>query len=539
MTIPHEPRTSSRSRRNVRRAVDAVLVAAFVTAIVAPAIDAFVRDDAARGPARELRRASEEPALPASMQELLRFPAAYEAHFSDTFGLRDRLMHLNSLEKHQVFGTAPSKAIVVGDHGWIFWGGDRSPEVFRGVAPLSAEELFGWQHEIEERARKLQEHGCRYVWIIAPNKETIYPERMPAGLRPVGPTRFEQFVSWMKERSKVDVLDLRPVLLEEKEHDSGPLDAVYSPYGTHWTGRGVLAVVREIVEHLAKEHPGVIPLAREDIQILPMPVGEDTLAGILYLNGVLTTPDLLAYPRDEGRVELIEKREEAPARTVTRARGAGLLPHTVMFHDSFGPFVSHLLAANCEILETHGDHFDARVVDPARTRIVIEMYVERVLVTKTPEALTPPQSSEATERFRAMPNVLFDLESTPGGVVPIDSMPAEQVEIDGKPAWSFVMRAARQGLSLPSVRLPGSGEVCAWIEIESPEAGLFDLLWKRASESEFKRSDRATIALEAGRSSRLMWLPPLGGESVLMLRPRAFDKTFTLRAFSVRSTKAP
>jgi hypothetical protein len=87
-----------------RRGLDAALVAAFLAALAAPTLDAFVRDDAARGPAPEMRAASPMPDLPRDLDGLSRFPAAFEAHFADTFGLRDRLLRLNSLEKYTCSG---------------------------------------------------------------------------------------------------------------------------------------------------------------------------------------------------------------------------------------------------------------------------------------------------------------------------------------------------------------------------------------------------------------------------------------------------
>jgi hypothetical protein len=527
------------SATRLSRALEAALVALFLLALAAPTIDAFVRDEAARGPGPELRRAAEMPRFPATVAQLAQFPAAFEAHFNDTFGLRDRLLRLNSLEKHGVFGSTPAKSIVTGADGWLFWGGDHSPETFRGVMPFTAEELAGWQYELESRARALAKNGCRYVWITAPNKESIYPEQMPEAMRPVGPTRLDQFTRWMAEHSSVDVLDLRPVLRAEKTRDTGPYDAVYSPYGTHWTGRGVITVVNAIVEHLAQENPGAKPLSPEEILIARVPAGADSLAGNLYLKDVLTTPDFLVGPRDDQRVEVIEKRTDAPARTVSIARGTGLLPHTLLFHDSFGPFTWSLLSACCETLETHHDYFDPRVVDPGRTRIVIDMYVERLLATRVPDSLTAPEQGNAVERFQAVPHLLFDFASTPSAGVPIASMPLERVEVDGKPALRFAQRETRHALTFPGIRMPRQGEVCVWIEIDTPAAGLFDVGWRRASTSSFRRKDRATIALEAGRNSRLVWLPPLGVESVLMLRPRDHDVTVTLTGFAVRSGEAP
>ncbi len=524
-------------RSRVRRSCDALVVVVFLAALAAPTVDTFVRDDAARSPKREMRETAPLPDLPQEFTTLSTFPSAFEAHFDDTFGLRDQLLRLHSRLRYYAFGESPTDRILVGRDGWLFWNGDRSGEVFRGVAPLTTDELAGWQYMLEARTRLLAKLGCDYVWVIAPNKETIYPEHMPQSLRPIGPTRLDQFSAWMKQHSQVDVLDLRSAMLAEKRRDTGPYDAVNSPFGTHWTGRGSLVAAREIVDHLAVRHPGAALLDPDQVEMQPVDAASDSLADNLYMLDVLRSKDVTPTPRDERTFDVIERAQGKSKHWSLRARAHDVLPPTVMFHDSFGPFVRPMIAANCKTLETYEAQFDAHVVDPERTRIVIELFVERAFVTLEPGRVATPDFVGTQQRYDAATHVLFDLASNPDAGEAIGGMSLERVGADGQRALRMTVRGGREGLEFGPIALPPVGEVLTRVDVDSEEPCLLDIAWRPRGAPKYLRTDRITIALEAGRTSHVLPLPALGFDAVLLLRPRESGVTVTLHGFSLRASK--
>jgi alginate O-acetyltransferase complex protein AlgJ len=524
----------SPTSHRARAGLDLIVVLAFLAALASPAVDMLVRDDAARGPAPEMRSAAPMPAFPVDVETLSKFPAAFEAHFDDTFGLRDKLLRAQSCVLYYGFGRSPAKDIVVGRDGWLFWAGDMSMEVFRGVAPLSSEELAGWQFMLESRKRALAKHGCDYVWVVAPNKETIYPEHLPSALKKLGPSRLDQFTAWMKTRSDVDVLDLRPAMFAEKQNDSGPYDVLSTPFGTHWTGRGSIAAARAIVGDLARRHPEAAPFEAADIHDSPAGFASDSIAGQLYMADILRSPDRMAGPRAGRSFTILEQQPGPPQHVVLRSSAHDVLPATVMFHDSFGPFLWPLLAAECASLETWGERYDPHRVDPEKTRIVIELFVERALVTQSPDRVTPVDVVGSNERFEALPRVAFDLSASPAAVTPLAKMPVEHVDSDGRPALRITQQSERQGLELGPITLPAQGDVLVRVEVDSPSAGLLDIAWRPQDHPKYLRRDRTAIALEEGRTQVIVKVPALGTAAILLVRPQETDVPITLRAFVVR-----
>jgi hypothetical protein len=116
-------------------------------------------------------------------------------------------------------------------------------------------------------------------------------------------------------------------------------------------------------------------------------------------------------------------------------------------------------------------------------------------------------------------------------------MALERIESEGHPALRMTLRAPREGLELGPMSLPARGEVLARVEADCSEACLLDVAWRSSGSSKYLRRDRATIALEAGRTVRVFTLPSLGSDAFLLVRPRENGVTVTLHAFSLRATQ--
>jgi len=193
--------------------------------------------------------------------------------------------------------------------------------------------------------------GRRYVFILIPNKETVYPERLPDSIRPSGPTRMDQFFAWMRARSTVDVLDLRPAFHAARAADTGPMDPLYTPHGTHWTSRGVYTAYEAVVGHLTKDTQYAGPKPFSDFYLIHLPDGADSCASNLYLTGLLVQPGDALFRHAENTYTVLEQKTTSPQWLRTRGNDSNLLPHTIVFHDSFGPFIALTLASAFETLD--------------------------------------------------------------------------------------------------------------------------------------------------------------------------------------------
>lgn len=194
----------------------------------------------------EKRRLSPLPAISLIPNQIQEFPRGFEHYFDDHFQLRDYLILGNNYLKHKLWKRSSNQKVVMGSGGWLFWGGDHELEDYLTLKPFTLEELQARQRVLESKRDWLARRGIRYMFVIPPNKESIYPEFMPKNYQAMhGRSRLDQFVAYMEQHSDVDIIDLRQVLRAAKADYQ-----VYFRLDSHWNEMGSLIASREIFKRL-------------------------------------------------------------------------------------------------------------------------------------------------------------------------------------------------------------------------------------------------------------------------------------------------
>src|SRR5438552_2297747 len=224
---------------------DTLLVMVFLAAICLPAADVFFALEPTR--LSEKRRRAPPPPVRLSQPLEVSYPAAFESWWNDNFGFRRSLV-VGYSRALLALGVSPTPSVILGRSGWLFFAGDEALASYRAVQPFTEVELAAWQRRIETRRDWLAERGIRYLVVIAPNKETIYPEFMPESLNRVRPvTRLDQLVAHLRAHSSVAVVDPRDALRTAK---AGGI--LYLRTDTHWNDVGAWLLYREIVTGLRR-----------------------------------------------------------------------------------------------------------------------------------------------------------------------------------------------------------------------------------------------------------------------------------------------
>lgn len=197
------------------------------------------------------------------------FTAAFERAFADRFGGRDELIALHHLTLAAAFQVSPIDKVVVGRRGWLFYADEGGVSFKRRQLPPDARadaEARAIAAGIEQRIRFLTLRGVRYLLVIAPDKQTIYPENLPAPYRRLPErSRIDALLAVASPEVKAHVLDLRGPLLQAKQRRQ-----VYFSSDSHWNHSGGWVASREILAALRRmsglpelpEEP--LPSSRED-----------------------------------------------------------------------------------------------------------------------------------------------------------------------------------------------------------------------------------------------------------------------------------
>ena len=179
------------------------------------------------------------------------FPGAWDAYVQDHFGFRNSLIRLNTKIRYEVLELRPER-VLLGQGDWLFFAHERIFDDLIEANPFREREVKLWRQVIEGRQAWLAERGINYLFVIAPNKSSVYPENLPedlAGRRPH--TRLDQLMAGLSG-SWANVLDLRPVLTAAKAKH-----LVYYPHDTHWSGWGGFYAYQAIIRRLAESRPGL------------------------------------------------------------------------------------------------------------------------------------------------------------------------------------------------------------------------------------------------------------------------------------------
>lgn len=147
-----------------------------------------------------------------------------------------------------------------GEDGWLFFAGelrllslgqfwgDAAAKVSRARKPELANPIpaiLDFQHQLKAR-------GIELVVVPVPPKAAIYPEKIVPGfdLRTHDPAPvLRQFYEELRAAG-IDVINLSPVLIQNREHQRGP---VFCKTDSHWSGIGCVLGAQAIAEHVRRK----------------------------------------------------------------------------------------------------------------------------------------------------------------------------------------------------------------------------------------------------------------------------------------------
>lgn len=146
-------------------------------------------------------------------------------------------------------GVASAPTVIQGKDGWLF----------AAVDPNDSEDfaLDSWTIALRQRHAWLKRRNIRYIFILAPIKENIYPEQLPDKLRNVRDTRRARQLLDALKKAGVEAVYLRDDVFRARNEG-----LVFYKYDPHWNRFGAYAGARSMLGRLANDYPAIgAPLA--------------------------------------------------------------------------------------------------------------------------------------------------------------------------------------------------------------------------------------------------------------------------------------
>lgn len=260
----------------------------------------------------------------------------------DSFFLQgNRFWPVYSRIRQNVFGDRFIGGGLVARDGWLLLANDFSLEDYQNTVPFTQEELYQIQQRIDSTTRFFKEQGITFLVVVPPNKNTIYPEMMPAQIEVIGAqSRLDQLLAYQRAHGQVQILDLRPALREaRKEH------LVYYRTDTHWNDYGAHAAYMAIIRELQKDFPFLQPHTLDQFRYVSDQerVGD---IGFRWIQGARPEPYFSLKPTFDRRVYKLETSQDRILYTYQYNQVSGKYPNAVIFHDSFMTWLAPFLSDN-------------------------------------------------------------------------------------------------------------------------------------------------------------------------------------------------
>ena len=202
----------------------------------------FVKSDTSA----EKRKLSEAPKVKTDDGKInFQYFDEFETYFSEHFAFRQTLVTLDGYFKSKVLGTSSNSDVIVGKDDWLYYG--ETVNDFLNIGTLSDRGINNIKNNLEIINDYCNQNNAKFIFTIAPNKNSIYPEYMPSNYSPT-----ENKGNYEKLSESFDdnfpYCGMKEIILNTNSNI--PL---YHKKDTHWNNLRAYAGHARIMEMFGKE----------------------------------------------------------------------------------------------------------------------------------------------------------------------------------------------------------------------------------------------------------------------------------------------
>lgn len=172
---------------------------------------------------------------------------------SESFVGKEQLLSSMGNIKFHVLGDRYFKGVINGYDNWIIYTGENSLNDYQNTHPFTADKIKSIRKRLKNLCATTTKNDIKLLILIPPNKNTIYPEYMPAEIPQINKkSRLDQVMSVWENTDDCQVIDLRNTLLEAKTKNK-----VYNSTDSHWTDYGAFLAYKQLAQIFRYDFPSV------------------------------------------------------------------------------------------------------------------------------------------------------------------------------------------------------------------------------------------------------------------------------------------
>ena len=159
------------------------------------------------------------------------------------FAFRAQLASAFLTARERIFKTG-SDSVIVGDDGFLFFA--EEADSYTGVKSITDKEKGAIVQSLANLSGYANKNGADFLLIIAPDKATIYPDKLPDKYTKAETSDLDILYPAL-ESAGIEYIDLRSALQSKAENE-----LIYHRRDTHWNGLGAYYAFCEICGDLGK-----------------------------------------------------------------------------------------------------------------------------------------------------------------------------------------------------------------------------------------------------------------------------------------------
>jgi hypothetical protein len=271
------------------------------------------------------------------------FQKEFEKFYTDHFGFRNTLIFSYNYLKASQLNVSPHPDVCIGKDGWFYLDLRMQGLQFRdhlGLIRYDINKLRQLAENLDVIHTELKALNINFVVVIAPDKQTIYPEYLPDSVpKRHAKTRLDQVLEYLhSQKPYLTIVDLRSSLLKAKSLLPKPL---YFKTDTHWNAYGAFIAYQQIMEVLSGY--GVQlgkPYALDDYLIHHEVFSNGDIVQMLAMEGKITDDYWIFKFKKDITLESFNPGYQEPNIPAERLSRGFLQPNTnlprlLMYRDSF------------------------------------------------------------------------------------------------------------------------------------------------------------------------------------------------------------
>lgn len=302
-------------------------------------------------------------------------------YLDESFCFRQELITLWA-RVEALFGQSAEDGVILGSGGWLYYAQELSD--YSGIGLMTERELFAAACNLALMAEYVEGLGADFLFTVAPNKSSLYPEHMPDYIRTGADSNAERLKAEL-ESAGVAYADLFETFGAREE-------TLYFEHDSHWTSVGAALAADSINVALGVESAYFEDGAREKVRH----------TGDLY---EMLYPSSTDTETDEAPVGLCFSQPDGvrpDSITIdTQGQGEGTL---LMFRDSFGELLYPYMADSwAEARFSRQADYDLRQAAELDSDAVVIELVERNISWLFEQPASFPAPERDMEFTGAMP----------------------------------------------------------------------------------------------------------------------------------------